>query len=151
MTINRFDPFRDLAILQTRLNRLFNDSTYSGARGDEDVLSRGTWLPAVDVYEQDGVLVMKAELAGLKREDIDITVENGTLTIRGERKLDQEIKQDNVHRVERAFGSFSRSFALASKVDATKISAEYKDGVLSIRLPFREEAKPRSIKVDVAA
>jgi HSP20 family protein len=133
MAISRFDPFRDLAVLQGRL------------------VSRGAWVPPVDVYEQDGVLVLKAELPGLKREDIDVTVENDTLTIRGERKLDQDIKQDNVHRVERAFGSFSRAFSLAPKVDATKITAEYKDGLLAIRLPFREEAKPRSIKVDVAA
>lgn len=150
MAINRFDPFRDLAILQDRMNRLFNDASH-GARRDDDVLSRGAWAPAVDVYEVDGALVLKAELAGLKREDIDVTVENQTLTIRGERKLDAEIKQDNVHRVERAFGGFSRSFSLAPKVDASQIKADYKDGVLSIRLPFREEAKPRSIKVEVAA
>ncbi len=150
MALTRFDPFRDLAILQDRMNRLFNDVGPT-ARRDEDVLSRGAWLPAVDVYEQDNMLVLKAELPGITREDFDLTVENNTLTIRGERKLDSEIKQDNVHRVERAFGAFSRSFTLAPKVDATKISAEYKDGVLSIRLPFREEAKPRSIKVDVAA
>jgi len=150
MALTRLDPFRDLAILQDRMNRLFNDSGHL-ARRDEDVLSRGTWLPAVDVYEQEGALVLKAELPGMKREEFDVTVENNTLTIRGERKLDSEIKQDTVHRVERAFGAFSRSFTLAPKVDSTQISAEYKDGVLSIRLPFREEAKPRSIKVDVAA
>jgi HSP20 family protein len=150
MALTRFDPFRDLGILQDRMNRLFNDAGWAGRR-DEDVLSRGTWLPAVDVYEQDGALVLKAELPGMKREDFDVTVENYTLTIRGERKLDSEIKQDNVHRVERAFGAFSRSFTLAPKVDSAQISADYKDGILSIRLPFREEAKPRSIKVDVAA
>jgi HSP20 family protein len=150
MAINRFDPFRDLAVLQDRMNRLFNDSNVP-ARRDEDVLSRGAWSPSVDIFEVDSALVLKAELAGLKREDIDVTVENSTLTIRGERKLDAEIKQDNVHRVERAFGSFSRSFTLAPKVDASQISADYKDGVLSIRLPFREESKPRSIKVEVAA
>lgn len=150
MAITRFDPFRDLAILQDRMNRLFNDAGHV-TRRDEDVLSRGAWLPAVDVYEQDGALLLKAEVPGMKREDIDVTVENSTLTIRGDRKLDSEIKQDNVHRVERAFGAFSRSFSLAPKVDATKISADYKDGVLTIKLPFRDEAKPRSIKVDVAA
>lgn len=151
MAINRFDPFRDLAVLQDRMNRLFNDSSQGATRRDEDVSSRGAWTPSVDIYEVDGALMLKAELPGLKREDIDLSVENATLTIQGERKLDAEIKQDNVHRVERAFGAFSRSFTLASKVDATQISADYKDGVLSIRLPFREESKPRSIKVEVAA
>jgi HSP20 family protein len=152
MAINRFDPFRDLAILQDRMNRFFNDANQGAlVRREEDVLSRGTWMPAVDVYEQESELVLKAELPGLKREEIDVTVENSTLTIKGERKLEQEIKQDNVHRVERAFGSFSRSFSLAPKVDASKISADYKDGVLTLRLPFREDAKPRTIKIDVAA
>lgn len=148
MSMVRFDPFRDLAVLQDRMNRLFNDA----ARRDDDVLgTRGAWVPAVDVYEQDGALVMKAELPDMKREDIDVSVENQTLTLRGERKFEDEVKQESFHRIERAYGAFSRAFTLPATVDATKIAAEYKNGVLTIRLPFREEAKPRSIKVEVAA
>lgn len=151
MAIVRFDPFRDLAVLQDRMNRLFND-VHGAPRRDDDALStRGTWVPAVDIYEHEGTLVIKAELPDMKREDIDVSVEKSTLTIRGERKLSSELKKDSFHRIERAFGAFSRSFALPPTVDVGKIVAEYKDGVLSVRLPLREEAKPRSIKIDVAA
>jgi HSP20 family protein len=148
MAITRFDPFRDLAVLQDRMNRLFNDSY--GNRQEDHLLNRGTWVPPVDIYEADSQLVLKAELPDMKREDIDVTVENNTLTVRGERKLDQEIKQENFHRVERAYGSFVRTFSLPMTVDAGKIGAEYKNGVLTITLPFREEAKPRTIDVQVA-
>lgn len=149
MAITRFDPFRDLAVLQDRMNRLFNESY--GNRQDEDhMLSRGTWVPPVDIYEAEGQLVLKAELPEMRREDIDVTVENSTLTIRGERKLDSEIKQENFHRVERAYGNFVRTFSLPPTVDAGKIGAEYKNGVLTVKLPFRDEAKPRTIDVKVA-
>ena len=113
-------------------------------------MSRGTWTPAVDIYEQDGSLVLKAELPDMRRDDIDVTVENNTLTIRGERKLGQEIKQENFHRVERAYGFFLRTFSLPPTVESGKIAAEYKNGVLTVKLPFREEAKPRTINVEVA-
>ena len=149
MAMTRFDPFRDLAVLQDRMNRLFNESY--GGRRDDDLMSRGTWTPAVDIFEVDGALMLKAELPDMRREDIDVNVENNTLTIRGERKLDHEIKQENFHRVERAYGQFSRSFSLPPTVDTGKISAEYKNGVLCVKLPVREEAKPRSINVEVAA
>jgi len=150
MAMTRFDPFRDLAVLQDRMNLLFNDNF--GPRGrDEALLNRGTWTPSVDIYEVDGALVLKAELPDMRREDIDVTVENNTLTIRGERKLDNEIKQENFHRIERGYGSFVRQFSLPNTVDAAKIAADYKDGVLSVKLPVREEAKPRTIKVEVAA
>ena len=149
MAMTRFDPFRDLAVLQDRMNRLFNESY--GQRRDDDLMSRGTWTPPVDIYEVDGGLVLKAELPDMRREDIDVSVENNTLTIRGERKLDNEIKQESFHRIERAYGNFVRSFSLPNTVDATKIGAEYKNGVLTIKLPVREEAKPRSINVEVAA
>jgi HSP20 family protein len=149
MAIVRFDPFRDLAVLQDRMNRLFNDSV-GGRHRDDDLMSRGAWTPAVDIYEQDGGLVLKAEVPDITREDIDITVENNTLTLRGERKLANEIKQENFHRIERAYGKFMRQFALPPTVDSTKIAADYKDGVLTVKLPMREEAKPRSVKVNVA-
>jgi HSP20 family protein len=150
MSMVRFDPFRDLAVLQDRMNRLFND-TYQVRGREDEMLSRGTWTPPVDIYERDGSLVLKAELPDLRREDIDVTVENNTLTIRGERKLDSEIKEESFHRIERAYGTFARTFTLPATVDAGKIAAEYRNGILTIALPFREEAKPRTINVEVAA
>ncbi len=117
MAITRFDPFRDLAVLQDRMNRLFADS-YQGPGRDEALLNRGSWTPAVDIYEVDGGLVLKAELPDIDREDIDVNVENNTLTLRGERKVDQTIKQESFHRIERSYGSFVRQFSLPSTVDA---------------------------------
>jgi HSP20 family protein len=149
--MTRFDPFRDIAVLQDRMNRLFNDTYTFGRRDDDALNTRGAWVPAVDIYEQEGTLVLKAELPDMRREDIELTVENSTLTIRGERRLTDEIKQESFHRIERVYGAFSRSFSLPATVDVSKIGAEYKDGVLTVRLPVREEAKPRTIKVEVAA
>ena len=150
MAITRFDPFRDLAVLQDRMNRLFADS-YQGRDRDEALLNRGSWMPAVDIYEVDGALVLKAELPDVNRDDIEVNVENNTLTLRGERKVDQEINQEAFHRIERAYGPFVRQFSLPATVDAAKIGAEYKNGVLTVTLPVREEAKPRSVKINVAA
>jgi HSP20 family protein len=148
MSMVRFDPFRDLAILQDRMNRLFNEA--HSPRQSDDLMNRGTWTPAVDIYEVEGALVLKAELPDMRREDIDVSVENNTLTLRGERKLDREIKQENFHRIERAYGSFVRSFSLPNTVDAARIGAEYKNGVLTVKLPVREDAKPRTISIDAA-
>jgi HSP20 family protein len=148
MAIVRFDPFRDLAVLQDRMNRMFNDAWSN--RQEDHLMNRGTWVPPVDIYEADGELVMKVELPDMKREDIELTVENNALTVRGERKLSEDIKQENFHRVERAYGGFVRTFSLPVTVDPTKVGAEYKNGVLTVKLPFREEAKPRTINVQVA-
>ena len=127
MSIVRFDPFADL-------------------------LTNGRWVPAVDIYENGKQeLVLKAELPEMKREDITVLFENNTLTIKGERKFDNEAKKEQFHRVERAYGTFSRSFSLPSTVDASKIGAEYKNGVLTVTLPFRDEARPRTINIEVAA
>ncbi|MGE3275280.1 MAG: Hsp20/alpha crystallin family protein [Vicinamibacterales bacterium] len=146
MSMVRFDPFRDLAVLQDRVNRLFGDAY--GRR--EDAVMSG-WVPAVDIFENDQKeLVLKAELPDMNREDISVTVENNTLTLSGERKVSGEVKKEQFHRVERAYGTFSRSFSLPPTVDTGKIGADYKNGVLTIRLPFREEAKPRQIAVDAA-
>jgi HSP20 family protein len=129
MTVVRWDPFRDFGFT-----------------------APNTWVPPVDIYQNgDQELVLKAELPDMAREDIDITVENGVLTMKGEKKLSTEVKEEQFHHVERRYGAFSRSFSLPQTVDASKVSAEYKQGVLTVRLPLREEAKPRSIKVDVAA
>ena len=143
------DPIREFAQLQDRLNRAFGDAY---GRNDEGLLTSGAWVPPVDIYQDaDKEVVLKAELPDMVREDIDITVDNGTLTIRGEKKFTGEVKEEQFHRVERRYGSFSRSFSLPQTVDATRVSAEYKNGVLTVRLPLREEAKPRQIKVNVAA
>ena len=130
MTIVRWDPFRDFGF-------------GSGA---------ATWVPPVDIYQNgDHELVLKAELPDMSREDIDITVENGTLTLKGEKKLTADVKDEQFHHMERRYGTFSRSFSLPQAVDVAKVSAEYKNGVLTVKLPLREESRPRQIKVDVAA
>jgi HSP20 family protein len=129
MTIVRWDPFRDFGFT-----------------------TGNTWVPPVDIYQTtEHELVLKAELPDLSREEIDITVENFVLTLKGEKKLAPEVKEEQFHHIERSYGSFSRSFSLPRTVDATKVAADYKNGVLTVRLPLREEAKPRQIKVDVAA
>jgi HSP20 family protein len=150
MAIGRWsDPFHEFAQLQDRINRAFSDAY---GRSDEGLMTSGTWVPPVDIYQNgDHEVVLKAELPDMTREDIDITIDNGTLTIRGEKKLASEVKEEQFRRIERRYGSFSRSFSLPQTVDAGKVAAEYKNGVLTVRLPLREEAKPRQIKVDVAA
>jgi HSP20 family protein len=151
MTLVRWsDPYRDFSHLQDRINRVFGDA-YT-RRDDGGLLTSGTWIPPVDIYQNgDQELVLKAELPDMTREDIDITVDNGTLTIKGEKKLATDVREDSFHRVERCYGTFSRSFSLPQTVDTAKVAAEYRNGVLTVRLPLREEAKPRQIKVDVAA
>jgi HSP20 family protein len=143
------DPFREFAQLQDRVNRVFTDAY---GRNDDGLLTSGSWVPPVDIYQNgDQEMVLKAELPDLTREDIDITVDKGTLTIKGEKKFNAEVKEESFHRIERRYGTFSRSFSLPPSVDASKVAAEYKNGVLTVRLPLREEAKPRQIKVEVAA
>lgn len=147
MNIVRFDPFREMAALQDRVNRAFGDLA---RRFDDDLTKRGGWVPPVDIYEgSNHELVIKAELPDLAREDIDLRVDNHTLTISGEKKMDRSIKEDAYHRVERSYGTFSRSFTLPSSVDTARIAAEYKNGVLTVTLPVREEAKPKQIQVQV--
>ncbi|HEU4926177.1 MAG TPA: Hsp20/alpha crystallin family protein [Vicinamibacterales bacterium] len=143
MAIIRWEPARELASMEIdRLNRMFSDFY-------EETFSRA-WVPPVDIYETDRhEVVLKAELPDMRREDINVTFENGVLTLKGERKFEQEVKKENFQRIERRHGSFSRSFTLPNTVDAGKISASYKDGVLTIRLPQREEAKPKQIAVNV--
>jgi HSP20 family protein len=143
------DPFREFAQLQDRLNRAFSDAY---GRSDEGLLSSGAWLPPVDIYQNgEHELVLKAELPDMTREEIDVTVDKGTLTIKGEKKLANEAKEEQFHRIERRYGTFSRSFSLPATVDPGRVTADYKNGVLTVKLPLREEAKPRTIKVDVAA
>jgi HSP20 family protein len=147
MTITRFDPFREMAALQERVNRAFGDVN---RRFDDDLTVRGSWTPSVDIYETDNhTLVLKAELPDVAREDIDLRVENSTLTIQGSKKMDKEVKEQQYHRVERVYGNFTRTFTLPPTVDAGKIGAEFRNGVLTVTLPLRDEAKPRQIQVAV--
>src|SRR5579872_5446794 len=143
MPIVRWEPFRDLVTTQDRFNRLFNE-TFSQVFGDEGTASK-TWLPPVDIIEQENSLVLKAELPGIDPNDIEIRVEDNTLHMKGERKFEKDIKEENLHRVERSYGAFSRTFALPSSIDADKVQAEYKDGILTLTMPKREEAKPKTI------
>ncbi len=150
MAIVRWDPFRDLAEVQDRVNRVLGE--FYGTRGQDDVMRRGAWIPPVDIYEgANHEMIIKAELPDVKREDIDIRVENNTLTLTGEKKFDDEVKKDQYHRVERAYGQFSRSFSLPSTIDTEKVAADYRNGVLTIKLPMREEAKPKQIQVQVGS
>jgi len=147
MAIVRWDPDRELASMQDRLNRFFDDFT---RRADDDVMTRGDWLPPVDIFQNSkDEVVLKAELPGLRREDIDLRVENNTLTIKGERRQEQEVANERYHRIERAYGAFSRSFSLPAAIDTEQVRADYRDGVLTVTMPLREESKPRQIQVDI--
>ena len=150
MAIVTWEPFRDLVAVQDRLNRVFDEAFRGAPRGsNEDSALGGQWAPAVDIFEHEGNLVLKAELPGIEPKDVDVSVENNVLTLRGERKFETEVKRDKYHRVERVYGTFSRSFTLPNVVDTDKIKADYKDGVLQVTLPQREEAKPKQIQVAV--
>jgi HSP20 family protein len=146
-TMTRWEPFRGFPTLQEQINRLFNDTLYRG-QGEESALT--TWAPAVDIYESPEELVVKADLPDINEKDIDVRVENNLLTIRGERKFEKNVSEDNYLRVERSYGAFSRSFSLPNTVNAEAIRADYKNGVLTVRLPKREEAKPRQVKVQIS-
>src|SRR5260221_13472812 len=145
-TLDRWEPFRGTSP-DTQLNRLFSD--FFGRATQEQNLT--TWAPAVDIYEGEHELVVKADLPDIKPEELDIRVENNILTIRGERKFEKKVDEKNYLRVERSYGSFSRRFALANTVNSEAIKADYKDGVLTLTIPKREEAKPKQIKVNVGA
>jgi HSP20 family protein len=151
MAIVRWEPFRDLMTVQDRMNRIFDDAFRGAGRpvGEEDWALGGAWAPAVDIYEHEGSLVLKAELPGIDPKDVDVRVENNVLTLQGERKFESEVKREQYHRVERAYGAFSRSFTLPNVVDTEKIKAEFKDGLLRVVLPKREEAKPKQISIAV--
>ena len=145
-SVTRWEPFRGISTLQDQVNRLF-DNTFLG-RSESSLAS---WAPAVDVHETDNELVVTADLPGMNEKDLDVHVENNMLTISGERKTESNVKDDNYLRVERSYGSFSRSFSLPNTVNPEAIAAEYKNGVLTVKLPKRAEAKSRQVKVNVAA
>ncbi len=145
MSIVRYDPFRDLRTLQEEVNRLFTGSMPRGF-ADEGI-ARGAWSPSVDIYENKDQIVLEAELPGMKREDFELSIENSVITLRGQRQFEKKDESDNYHRVERAYGTFTRSFTLPNTVTAEGANAEYKNGVLRVTLPKREETKARRIEI----
>ncbi len=145
MTITRYDPFRDLKNLQEEVNRLFTGN--AGRSFDDEGIARGAWHPSVDIYENKEQIVLEAELPGMTREDFDLSIENNVITLRGERRFEKKEDTDNYHRVERAYGSFTRSFTLPNTVSAEGASADYRNGVLRVSIPKREETKARRIEI----
>jgi len=148
MAIVRWEPFRDLMASQRDFDRLFREA-FSPTFGEGELSTR-TWAPAVDIYENGDNLVLKAELPGINPDDVEIRVEDNTLYLKGERKFEKEVKEQNYHRVERSYGTFTRSFSLPNSVDADKVGASYQDGVLTLTMPKKEEAKPKTIKINVS-
>ena len=145
-TMNRWEqPFRGATTLQEQINRVFGDGV--GRTGEESNLT--LWAPCVDIYETENELVVKADLPDVNPQDLNIRVENNILTIRGERNFEDKVNEDNYLRIERTYGSFSRSFSLATSVNSEAIKADYQNGVLTLSIPKREEAKPKQIKVNV--
>jgi len=145
--LTRFEPFRELANFQNQLNRMFQD--YS--RGSDELLTSGTFVPPVDIYEDENSITLKVEVPGMQEKDLDIKLENNTLTVKGERTFEKEGKEENFHRIGRRYGSFARSFTLPNTVDPESVHATYENGILVIKLAKRAEAKPKQIKVNVAS
>ncbi len=142
------DPFRDLSSIQERMNQIFEDAL-ARSRGREEGLRSGMWTPAVDNYESNDSVVVKAELPGVEKDQISVEVKDGILSLRGERKFEKEVKEESYHRIERSYGSFQRSFSLPVSVDQEKVTAQFKNGVLEVTLPKKEQAKPKQIQVNV--
>ncbi len=150
MAITRWDPFREVASLQSRMNSLFQD--FSRTQGAENELLATTgFVPPVDVYEDEHKIVLKLEVPGIKQEDLDVRLENSTLTVRGERKFEKEEKEENFHRIERRYGTFFRAFTLPTTVESENVKAQYDSGVLKLELNKRAEAKPKQIKIGVSS
>ncbi|RLE19497.1 MAG: Hsp20/alpha crystallin family protein [Acidobacteria bacterium] len=145
MAITKYNPLREMMGLSDRLNRMFEE--IGGFNMNDEIT--GSWAPAVDVYESENAIEIKADLPGMTEKDIDVTVENNMLTIKGERKFENEEKRESYHRIERQYGSFYRSFQLPNTVDVTKINANFKNGILELALPKREETKPKKISINV--
>ena len=146
MTLVRWHPTRDVVTRRPEMNRLVNEFFRGGIRGRGGRWA-GSWMPAVDVYENDQTFTLKAELPGFSKEDVRVEIKDNVLTLKGERKRETEVKEEQYHRVERAYGTFQRSFMLPVSVDTEKADATFKDGVLELKLPKAEEAKPKAIKV----
>jgi HSP20 family protein len=147
MALARWTPMGNLQSFQNEMNRMFNEF-FRGGNGEEAGSGLSTWTPRVDIHETDDALVIKAELPGISKDDVSIDVHQNTLTLRGQRKHEAEVKQDNYHRMERAYGTFQRSFVLPTMIDQEKVQATFKDGVLELHLPKLESAKPRRIAIN---
>jgi HSP20 family protein len=145
MAIIRWDPFRDIITLREKMNRLFEDAVT--ARGEEKDMISSTWIPSVDIYESENSLVLTAEVPGVDENNIEIKIEDNTLSLKGERKFEKETSEENYHRIERSYGSFYRSFTIPRNVDQEKIKAEHDNGVLRINMPKKPESKPKTVKV----
>jgi HSP20 family protein len=148
MPLIRWDPFREMSALQERMNRLLADFRARTPFGEEEI-SQGAWIPAVDIYETPESIVLKAELPGISREDINVEVKDGMLTLKGEKRLEREVQEENYHRVERSYGAFQRAFTLPNTIQQEKVKARFKDGILEITLAKAEGAKPKQIKVEI--
>jgi HSP20 family protein len=148
MAIVRFEPFLNPVTTQNQFERLFREA-FSPVLGESEASTR-TWAPPVDIYENGDNLVLKAELPGINPDDVEIRVEDNTLYLKGERKFEKEVKEQNYHRVERSYGTFTRTFSLPNSVDSDKVAASFKDGVLTLTMPKKEEAKPKTIKINVS-
>ena len=149
MTLVRWDPFRELEEVSDRLNRMFARPAAAGTNGKETMIV-ADWTPSVDISETEGEYQIKAEIPDVKKEDVKVTLEDGVLTIQGERKHEKEEKGKKFHRIERSYGSFVRTFSLPDVIDEEKVKADFKDGVLNLHLPKSEKAKPKAIEVKVA-
>jgi HSP20 family protein len=147
--LTRWYPLHELANLQERMNRLLTQPVQFGRLGNEESLTQGSFVPPVDVYEDEHSIQLKMEVPGIEEKDIDIRLENNLMTVKGERQFSKETKEENFHRIERRYGSFSRSFTLPNTVNPEDVKVEYDKGVLTIRLGKRAEAKPKQIKVTV--
>ncbi|PYK96992.1 MAG: heat-shock protein Hsp20 [Verrucomicrobia bacterium] len=148
--LTRWDPFKEMEDLQSRFARLFGLTPARTENGGKELMTITEWAPSVDIIEDDKEWLVKADLPEIKKEDVKVTVENGVLTITGERKFEKEEKDKKYHRIERSYGSFTRSFMLPDGADGVKVNAEFKDGVLKVHLPKSEKAKPKAVEVKVA-
>jgi len=148
MSITRWDPFREVASLQNRMNSLFQDFSRNQG-GENDPLAAASFVPPVDVYEDEHKIALKLEVPGMKQQDLDVRIENNLLTVRGERKFEKEEKEENFHRIERRYGTFYRAFTLPTTIDTANVKASYDSGILKLELAKKAEAKPKQIKIEV--
>ena len=148
MSMKKWDPFRDMMSIQERMNQLFDDTFVPRRQGAEE-FSKGSWSPPVDIYETSSNVVLKAEIPGMRQEDIEIKIEDDALVLKGVRKLEKVTENETYHRIERSYGTFVRTFTLPNSVDQDKVTATYDSGIFKIVMPKKREEKPKSIKVEV--